>query len=127
MPETGVQQVQHRVLGAAHVQVHRHPVLLGLRVHQGAAVAGVDVPQVVPAAARPLRPGTPILGLTRLTANLALCIRSRAMCSVPGMLTLGKGVSRELAVQGHVVRTWQVQPEPATAPQMRCVTMRQES
>ena len=55
MPEAGVQQVQHRVLGATHVQVDGHPVLLRLRIHQGACIAWVDVAQVVPAAARPLR------------------------------------------------------------------------
>lgn len=42
VPEAGVQQVQHSMLGAAHVQVHRHPVLLRLRVDERLGVRGVD-------------------------------------------------------------------------------------
>ncbi len=33
VPEAGVEEVQHSVLSAAHVQVHRHPVLLRLLAH----------------------------------------------------------------------------------------------
>ncbi len=55
MPEARVEQVQHRVLRAAYVQVDRHPVLLGLLVDQGLCIPRVNVAQVVPAAARPLR------------------------------------------------------------------------
>lgn len=55
VPEARVEEVEHGVLGPAHVKVHRHPVLLRRLVHQRAAVAGVDEAQIVPAAARPLR------------------------------------------------------------------------
>lgn len=55
VPEPSVQEVEHGMLGATDVQVHWHPVLLRSLVHQRAAVAGIDEPQVVPAATRPLQ------------------------------------------------------------------------
>mmetsp|Transcript_11103 Transcript_11103/g.46655 ORF Transcript_11103/g.46655 Transcript_11103/m.46655 type:complete len:564 (-) Transcript_11103:702-2393(-) len=57
VPEARVQQVQHGVLGAAHVQVHGHPILLQAPVHHRVLVLRVDEPQVVPARSRPLRHG----------------------------------------------------------------------
>ena len=64
VPEAGVQQVQHRVLGAADVQVdaaavalplRAHPVALVLGVDERLVVRGVEVAQLVPARPRPLR------------------------------------------------------------------------
>ncbi len=55
MPEPRVQQVQHRVLGAADVQIDRHPALLLRRVPGPLRVPRVEVAKVVPATARPLR------------------------------------------------------------------------
>jgi len=49
VPEPCVEQVEHGVLRAAHVQVDRHPVLLGLRADQLLRVGRVHVPEVVPA------------------------------------------------------------------------------
>ena len=66
VPEAGVQQVQHRVLDAADVQVdaarigrpsdrrlRAHPVALDLGVDERVLVGRVEVAQVVPAANRP--------------------------------------------------------------------------
>ena len=66
VPEPGVQQVQHRVLHAADVQVdaarrparrprRHHPVPLVARVDERLVVVRVEVAQVVPARAGPLR------------------------------------------------------------------------
>ena len=64
VPEAGVQQVQHRVLGAADVQVdaaavalplRAHPVALVLGVDERLVVGGIEVAQLVPARPRPLR------------------------------------------------------------------------
>ena len=64
VPEARVQEVQHCVLDAAHVQIdttgaalggRSHPVRLIRRVHEGDLVGGVGVAHLVPAAAGPLR------------------------------------------------------------------------
>ena len=68
VPEPGVEQVQDGVLGAADVEINPrlggialsrrpHPVALGLRSAKGAGVVGVQIAQVIPAAAGPLRHG----------------------------------------------------------------------
>ena len=57
MPEAAVEQVEHGVFGTAHVEVHRHPVLFEFLCHKCIAIAGVDVAQVIPARASPLRHG----------------------------------------------------------------------
>lgn len=57
VPEPGVEQVQHSMLSAAHIQVHRHPVFLGLGIEHALRVGGVNEAQVVPAGARPLGHG----------------------------------------------------------------------
>ena len=54
VPEARVEQVQNRVLGAPDVQVHGHPVVVGLLGEDLVVVAGVEVAEVVPARARPL-------------------------------------------------------------------------
>ncbi len=54
MPEACVEQVKHGVLGPAHVEVHRHPVLLLRRIPGGLVVLGIQVAEVVPARAGPL-------------------------------------------------------------------------
>ena len=54
VPESGVQQVQHRVLDAADVEVDGHPVRFLGRIDEPVCVVGVKVTQVVPAAAGPL-------------------------------------------------------------------------
>ena len=57
VPESSVQEVQHRVLRAAHVEVHGHPVLLQAAVHHRVLVLGVDETEVVPARPGPLGHG----------------------------------------------------------------------
>ena len=54
VPEAGIEQVQHGVLGPAHVEIDGHPVALLLRIDEALVVVRVDVAQVVPAGARPL-------------------------------------------------------------------------
>ena len=63
VPEPGVQQVQHRVFYATHVQVHPariarasrpHPVPLHLRIAEGRFVDRVEIAQLVPARTGPL-------------------------------------------------------------------------
>ena len=55
MPEPAVEQVQYGVLGAADVQVHRHPVFLFLGVPGGLVVLGIEIAEVIPARSGPLR------------------------------------------------------------------------
>ena len=55
VPEPRVQQVKHRMLRATHIEVDRHPVPLLLGVDKSRLVVRVDVAQVVPAGASPLR------------------------------------------------------------------------
>ena len=55
VPESAVQEVQHRVLGAADVEIDRKPVLLDRGVDEAFLVLRVCVAQVVPAGAGPLR------------------------------------------------------------------------
>ena len=55
VPEPAVEQVQHGVLGPADVKIHGQPVSLLFRVPRQLVVVGVDVPQIVPARAGPLR------------------------------------------------------------------------
>ncbi len=57
VPEARVEQVKHRVLGAAHVEVHRHPVLLLRRIPGRLVVLRIEVAEVVPARAGPLGHG----------------------------------------------------------------------
>ena len=54
VPEPGVQQVEHRVLGPADVQVHRHPVVLFRRIDELVRVFWVEVAEVVPARSGPV-------------------------------------------------------------------------
>mmetsp|Transcript_66760 Transcript_66760/g.161182 ORF Transcript_66760/g.161182 Transcript_66760/m.161182 type:complete len:863 (-) Transcript_66760:217-2805(-) len=62
VPEARVEQVQHGVLGAAHVEVDRQPRLIGLGAPTRLRVGRVGEAQVVPARARPLGHG---VGLAR--------------------------------------------------------------
>ena len=55
VPEARVEQVQHRVLDAADVEVDRHPVALGRLRPRLALVVRIEEAQVVPARAGPLR------------------------------------------------------------------------
>ena len=55
VPEAGVEQVQHGVLGPADVEVDGEPLLFELRVDEGRRIFVVHEPQVVPARAGPLR------------------------------------------------------------------------
>ena len=111
MPEARVQQVQHRVLLTADVQVHAadaallagpQPVLLVLGPHQDLVVGGVDVAQVVPGGARPLRHrvGLAQVGLrplaeVQLHLDPVLGARERG-------LRLGVGVHRVEGLRGEV-------------------------
>ncbi len=79
MPEAGVQQVQHGVLDASDVQVDTtnpslgvgHPVLLDIWVDQPVLVGGVQVSQVVPAAACPLRHRVELANEVSFAASVA--------------------------------------------------------
>ncbi len=62
VPESGVEQVQYRVFGAADVEIHWHPVALLLGVPATLFVVGVDVAQVIPATPSPLRHGVALSG-----------------------------------------------------------------
>ncbi len=57
MPEAGVQQVQHGMLGAADIQVNGHPALFRVRGDKGPVVRGIQIPQVIPARPGPLGHG----------------------------------------------------------------------
>jgi hypothetical protein len=64
VPKAAVQQVQHRVLDAAYIQVDAtditglagaHPILLIGRVDEGVFIGRVEIAQLVPARPSPLR------------------------------------------------------------------------
>mmetsp|Transcript_10010 Transcript_10010/g.33365 ORF Transcript_10010/g.33365 Transcript_10010/m.33365 type:complete len:313 (-) Transcript_10010:1839-2777(-) len=55
VPEPGVQQMKHGMLGPSEVQVNRHPVLLQGRVDGSTRVLRIEEAEVVPAGAGPLR------------------------------------------------------------------------
>ena len=57
VPEAAVEQVEHGVFGTTHIEVHGHPVLFKFLCNKCVAVAGIDVAQVIPAGASPLRHG----------------------------------------------------------------------
>ncbi len=66
MPEARIEQVQHGVFGAAHVEVHRHPVFFLFQVPGLLLVMRVQVTQIIPAGAGPLRHG---IGLAQAAAS----------------------------------------------------------
>ena len=55
VPETAVEQVKHGVLGTAHIQIDRHPVVFGFNRERRRVVCWVGVAQIVPARTCPLR------------------------------------------------------------------------
>ena len=55
VPEARIKQMQHRVLRPADVKVNRHPVFFLRRVAAAIIIVRVDIPQIIPAASRPLR------------------------------------------------------------------------
>ena len=64
VPEPGVEQVQHRVLDTADIQVHAagfllirgaHPVLFILGVAERVLIRGIHIAELVPGTSRPLR------------------------------------------------------------------------
>ena len=57
VPKPGIEQVQHGMLDAADVQVHRHPVGFLLRIGKALVIVRINETQVVPARASPLRHG----------------------------------------------------------------------
>ena len=57
MPEAAVEEVEYGVFSAAHVEVHRRPVVNLVLRGKNPGVAGVQVAQIVPAGARPLGHG----------------------------------------------------------------------
>ena len=57
VPEAAVEQVKHGVFGTTHIEVDRHPVLFKFLCNKCVAVASVDVAEVIPARASPLRHG----------------------------------------------------------------------
>ncbi len=48
LPESGIEKVERRVLGAADVQIDRHPVGLVLRIPGNVIPVWADEAQVVP-------------------------------------------------------------------------------
>ena len=97
VPEARVQQVEHRVLRAADVQVDVHPVALGLARERRRVVARVGEAQVVPAAPRPLRHG------------VGVAARGPAGLGVGGREPVGRARQRRLeaAVRLEVVELGQ--------------------
>jgi hypothetical protein len=57
VPEAGVEQVEHGVLGAADVEIGHAPIFQRLGAGEGARVLRVEETQVIPARAGPLRHG----------------------------------------------------------------------
>ena len=57
VPEPRVQQVQNRMFRAAHIEVDIHPVFLSRLPDKALVVLRVEIPQVIPATARPLGHG----------------------------------------------------------------------
>ena len=55
MPESRIQEVQHRVLSAADVQIDRQPDFLLLKIYRGSIILWIHIPQIIPAASCPLR------------------------------------------------------------------------
>ena len=96
VPEARVEQVQHRVLDAADVQVDRHPVALLFRVDEPTVVVGVAVAQVIPARPCPLRHRVGLAGVHRpvhLHPQPVLRLAQRRLGGARGLevLHLGKG------------------------------------
>ena len=94
VPEPRVEQVQHGVLRAAHVQIDRHPGPFFRGIDKARVVPRIDEPQVVPAGAGPLRhrvgfalvpPPVDHRIEPRLRAPSSTAVRAdRAVCSRPG-------------------------------------------
>ena len=55
VPEPAVEQVEHGVLRAAHIEIDRHPGLLDLGIKKTIRVVGIEKAEVIPAGAGPLR------------------------------------------------------------------------
>jgi len=73
MPESRIEEVEHRVLDAAYVEVNRHPILLDVLVPGFSVVFWVEKTQIVPTTPRPLWHGVcfarcrfPRLGVSRI-------------------------------------------------------------
>ena len=67
VPETGVEQVEHRVLGSADVEVDHprlliRPVFLGFLRDKSVGITRIAVAKIVPAGSRPLRHGVGLAG-----------------------------------------------------------------
>lgn len=57
VPKTGIEEVKNGVFGTADIDVDRQPLFEQVFIRQFLIVVGVDVAQVVPAGASPLRHG----------------------------------------------------------------------
>ena len=62
MPKPRIEQMQNGVLGSAHVQIDRHPILFGFLGPRLPGIAGVTETKVIPATAGPLGHG---IGVTQ--------------------------------------------------------------
>ena len=54
VPETGIEEVEDRVLGTADIKIDGQPVVEEFLVREGFVVMGIDVAQVIPAGTGPL-------------------------------------------------------------------------
>jgi hypothetical protein len=86
MPESRVQQMEHRVLGPANVQVHRHPILVELGTERLLAVLRIEETEVIPARPGPLGHG---VRLARVPPTILL--------EVPPILGPGEASRRIIA------------------------------
>ena len=106
VPEAAVEQVQHGVLGAAHIQIDGQPVVFGFNREWRRVVLGVGVAQIVPARARPLRH---CVGLVAAAASVFVnhcepvgCVGQRRFASVARLVLgeFGQRVRQVLLVDG---------------------------
>ena len=53
VPKTGIEKMQHSMLGTSDVQIHRHPIVLGFCRPRFFMVSWITKAQVIPAASQP--------------------------------------------------------------------------
>src|SRR5512138_1567795 len=63
VPESSVEQMEHRVLAAADVEIDGHPIVVGLLTDDLPVIVRIQVPEVVPTRPRPLRHGVGFAGV----------------------------------------------------------------
>src|SRR6476646_11241307 len=89
VPETSVEEMQHRVLDAPDVKIDAarlraaHPKALGVFTNEPPIVLRIAEPQVIPARARPLRHRVCLAGGSFRMANPVFCFCQRRLAG-PG-------------------------------------------